>query len=254
MCSSSEMTFSNPPRLSHMPYTTFEYNYHQEQRSNNHQHNDGIIESNNMMSKQFNIYDSLFLPTTPAADQQNKEFYASSSTNVVEYMDSNTTPAAAASTTTTTTAATSADADTTIQSSNQQQNLQHYHQHHHQQQHLSQNTELPPMLPTYFENSYTRTFTGIYIPGQNNSYKLSEETLQRNMTDSSNTYTNLTDGTSYNKSYSRLLSTPEQDQLVSPGLGSPSYFSSQNPYCIYRSTSFTSNSNVYNNSTKFGGK
>jgi len=146
---------------------------------------------------------------------------------------------------------------------------QQHLQESHTQQPQTEQAILPSNMTSYFENTYTRTLTGLYLPPA--SYRLNEDIYPHvlpNIQTSSGYMTSTAgrdDGENSYKGYTRsshenyMHTGNEQDAQVSSGtLATPPFYSTQNPYSLYRNSNFTNapDSSLFSSSisSKFGGK
>jgi len=122
-------------------------------------------------------------------------------------------------------------------------------------------TAPPPNMATFFENTYTRTMSSVYLPPPPTSYRQNDSMYPRGMPgmqpsdymspEASDTYKNY-----IRPSYESYLHSggAEQDgQVSSAGLSSP-FYSAPNPFSLYRNgfNNATDSNMAFNNSSKFG--
>ena len=258
MCSTSEMTFPVPPRLFHLPQDVNAENCHQQQQQEHFsphypQH----------QQQQSAESPSILDFTTSTVSRQ---FSYNSSASVSQQLSpedramyNGTGP-----TTSYTAALTQDHPPPPISSESQLETSQS------QTQTSDQHTTIPPLptpanMSTYYENTFTRTLTGIYLqppdtyrtPPSDDMYsQRGGETQQTEYLPTNDTYKNYP--RSHYDGYSVQHSSEQDPQVSSGGLNSPFYSTTPNPYSLYRNTSFSNNNNnpdtMFTASSKYGGK
>lgn len=262
MCSTatSEMTFPVPPRLSHLPQdvdvTTNCHQQQQQQHFSQHyqhqqqQHSPSILEfTTSTVSRQY-TYD----PASVAQQlsPQDRAMYNGTgpTTSFTAALTQDHPPPAISS--------------ESLSETSQSQPLQT------SDHHTIPSLPTPTNMATYYENTFTRTLTGIYLQPPNNTYRSppddmytqrggGDSTQQTEYIPTNNSYKNYPrshyDGYSMPTSHSS-----EQDpQVSSGGLNSSFYPTTTNPYNLYRNTGFNNNNNnnpdsMFTTSSKYGGK
>lgn len=268
MCSttSSEMTFPVPPRLSHLPQDVDASTncHHQQQQQHHHQQQQHFSQHYHQQQQQ---HSPTILEFTTSTVSRQYTYDPSSVAQQLSPQDramyNGTGPA------TSFTAALTQDhpppsiSSESLSETSQSQPLQT------SDHHTIPSLPTPTNMATYYENTFTRTLTGIYLQPPNNTYRSPTddmygqrggETQQTEYIPTNDTYKN------YPRSHYDGYSMPppshssEQDpQVSSGGLNSPFYPTTPNPYSLYRNTGFNNNNNnnhdsMFTTSSKYGGK